>query len=202
MTETTVVVGYDKSPNSERAVAEAARAAHAGGQSLAVVHAYRWMPPITPIAVQTDDMEKACREAAQQVAEEAAARVRSRHPDLEVRARAVEGHAAKVPADAGRSAELLVVGNRGHGGFTGMLLGSVSLRVLASAACPVVVVRGESRPTQDRVAAAVDIDGSCDEELAFAFAQASRRGADLTVQHVWDEPWFLAADAPGAAEDV
>src|SRR5690348_7448117 len=131
MTETTVVVGYDKSPNSERAVAEAARAALAAGSTLTVVHAYRWQPPITPIAVRTDDMEKAVREAAGDVAEEAAPRGRARPPDLKNQAAAVEGHPATGLADASHGAALLFVGNRGHGGFTGLLLGSVSQPALA-----------------------------------------------------------------------
>jgi nucleotide-binding universal stress UspA family protein len=54
---------------------------------------------------------------------------------------AVHGHPAKVLVDASDGAELLVVGNRGHGGFTGMLLGSVSGHVLAHARCPTVIVR-------------------------------------------------------------
>jgi nucleotide-binding universal stress UspA family protein len=55
--------------------------------------------------------------------------------------RAVMGHPAKVLLDAAADAALLVVGSRGRGGFTGMLLGSVSQHVIARAACPVVVVR-------------------------------------------------------------
>ena len=52
-----------------------------------------------------------------------------------------EGHPAQVLLDAAESAELLVVGSRGHGGFTGMLLGSVSQYLVTHAQCPVVVVR-------------------------------------------------------------
>lgn len=54
--------------------------------------------------------------------------------------RVVEGHPAQVLLDAAAGAALLVVGSRGRGGFTGMLLGSVSQHVLAHAPCPVVVV--------------------------------------------------------------
>jgi nucleotide-binding universal stress UspA family protein len=55
------------------------------------------------------------------------------------------GHAAKVLTDAADGADLLVVGSRGHGGFAGMLLGSVSQHVVAHSPCPVVVVRGEKQ---------------------------------------------------------
>ena len=51
------------------------------------------------------------------------------------------GHPVKVLVDASEGADLLLVGNRGHGGFTGMLLGSVSGQVLAYAHCPTVIVR-------------------------------------------------------------
>lgn len=55
--------------------------------------------------------------------------------------RVVEGHPAQVLIKAAVGAELLVVGSRGHGGFVGMLLGSVSEHVCAHAPCPVLVVR-------------------------------------------------------------
>jgi nucleotide-binding universal stress UspA family protein len=54
---------------------------------------------------------------------------------------AIEGHPAEVLVEASEGADLLVVGSRGHGGFIGMLLGSVSQHVLAHARCPVVVIR-------------------------------------------------------------
>jgi nucleotide-binding universal stress UspA family protein len=58
-----------------------------------------------------------------------------------VNARVAEGNAAKVLIDLAGSDDLLVVGSRGHGGFAGLLLGSVSQQVMAHAQCNVVVVR-------------------------------------------------------------
>ncbi|HET9117510.1 MAG TPA: universal stress protein [Pseudonocardiaceae bacterium] len=62
-------------------------------------------------------------------------------PSVPVRTSVVEGHPAEVLVEASRVAELLVVGSRGHGAFTGMLLGSVSQHCVQHAAGPVVVVR-------------------------------------------------------------
>lgn len=52
-----------------------------------------------------------------------------------------EGHPAEVLLKAAAGADLLVVGSRGHGGFAGMLLGSVSSHAVHHAHCPVLVVR-------------------------------------------------------------
>ena len=63
------------------------------------------------------------------------------HPNITVRPRAVEGHPAHVLIEASRGAELLVVGSRGHGAFSGMVLGSVSQHCVTQAHCPVLVLR-------------------------------------------------------------
>lgn len=55
-----------------------------------------------------------------------------------------QGHAATVLAEAGEGAEMLIVGSRGHGGFSGMLLGSVSTSVSAHARCPVLIIHPET----------------------------------------------------------
>ena len=60
---------------------------------------------------------------------------------MEVRNSTQQGNPAKVLIELSGGADLLVVGSRGHGGFAGMLLGSVSQHLVAHAACPVVVVR-------------------------------------------------------------
>jgi nucleotide-binding universal stress UspA family protein len=126
------------------------------------------------------------------------------HPELSVESRAVAGYAGKVLAETSHTADLLVVGNRGSGGFQGLLLGSTSMRTLAGACSPVIVVRGNALDAHNRIVAAVDIDENCDKVLDFAFDEAARRGAGLTVTHVWDEPWIVAygQQDPGIAEEV
>jgi nucleotide-binding universal stress UspA family protein len=61
--------------------------------------------------------------------------------DAPVVLRIVEGHPARAILDAARDAALVVIGCRGHGGFVGALVGSVSQHVVAHAPCPVVVIR-------------------------------------------------------------
>ncbi len=90
--------------------------------------------PVAPL----DDTDYA--ELAAKTLSEALAEV-SPPPGVAVREVVVEGNAGQVLLDAAKNADLLVVGNRGHGGFADALIGSVSVRCLHHANCPVVVVR-------------------------------------------------------------
>ena len=63
-------------------------------------------------------------------------------PDVEIRPLVVQDNPAQALLDCAKGADLLVVGNRGHGGFTGALLGSVGQHCAQHAECPVVIVRG------------------------------------------------------------
>jgi nucleotide-binding universal stress UspA family protein len=64
--------------------------------------------------------------------------------EVRIERRVVEGKPAQVLLDQSRDSELLVVGSRGLGDFSGLLLGSVSQQCAQHAACPVVIVRGIS----------------------------------------------------------
>ena len=68
--------------------------------------------------------------------------VSSVKPDVLIRSSVVEGHPAEVLVRAARGADMLVVGSRGHGGFTEAVLGSVSQHCVHHAPCPVLVIRG------------------------------------------------------------
>jgi nucleotide-binding universal stress UspA family protein len=209
MMKSTVVVGYDQTPHSDIALAEAAREAEMRGAALNVVTAFRrpvlpgTAAPAVP-AVPPVDSQDAARKAAEAVAQHGADRVHERHPALEVAPFAVVGSPGKTVAQAAHSADLLVVGSRGQGGFAGLQVGSTSMRALADACCPVLVVRGRTDAAHNRIVAAVDIEEYCEPILDFAFLEASRRGARVTVIHVWDEPWILAyaTEDPAIADDV
>jgi nucleotide-binding universal stress UspA family protein len=139
-----VVVGVDGSEGSQRALAWAADEAREHQARLRVVTT--WTPPPASVGAGYASFPWYGEEAnLGQIAErqqtEAVATVLGEKPDLEVERVLVEGHAAPHLIEASAAADLLVVGCRGHGGFAGMLLGSVSQHVAAHAQCPVVVVR-------------------------------------------------------------
>ena len=197
--ESTVVVGYDHTPSSERALLEAGREASWRHARLVVVNAFQWLTAVPPMAYPPTEAEHSVRKAATETAEHGAGLIRERYPGMTVTALAQDGPAAKTLADAARRAEVLVVGNRGRGGFAGLLLGSVSMRTLDASSTPTMVVRGSPHAPRDLVVAAVDIAAPGGEPLEFAFAEASRRQARLEVVHAWDRQWF-SADADGAPE--
>jgi nucleotide-binding universal stress UspA family protein len=137
-----VVVGVDGSGPSIEALRFAAAEARLRGASLRVVHGFTI--PITGswtagAVVDAEPFEQAARN----LVEEAITAVGS---DLEglVVERVVEvGGAVSVLLDHASRDDLVVVGSRGHGGFKGLLLGSVSQQVATHAPCPVVIVRGD-----------------------------------------------------------
>ena len=90
---------------------------------------------------------------------------------------------------AALDADLLVVGARGRGGFKGLLLGSVSRKVLERSAVPVAVVRGPAPGAGGRVLVGVDGSASSMAALRWAAREAGRRGATLAVLHAWSVPW-------------
>jgi nucleotide-binding universal stress UspA family protein len=122
----------------------------------------------------------------------AAARVAG---DLEIERVEVTGFPEAVLEAESRRAELVVVGNRGLGGFTGLLIGSVAVALAAHAECPVVVVRGaepdQAAPLPEPVVVGVDGSPQSEAALAFAFAAADLRRVPLVAVHAW---WDLLVD--------
>ncbi len=132
-----VVVGIDGSPASERALAWAANEATIRNAVLEI--AYVWSLPnmgYGGFVAQLDDFEKDAKALLDKV--EAAAR--ATYPALKIEALLLQGPPALALIERGKLADMLVVGSRGHGGFTGLMLGSVSQQLVHHAVFPVVVI--------------------------------------------------------------
>ncbi|MDW4909230.1 universal stress protein [Streptomyces sp. ADMS] len=127
------VVGVDGSPQSAAAVDFAFEEAALRGAVLRAL--YVWHPPLLGVL----DEDAAVQECRRLLSETVAGRTAA-HPEVELHHEVVQGHPVQVLAKASEHALGLVVGTRGHGGFTGMLLGSVSQGVLHHARCPVITV--------------------------------------------------------------
>ena len=137
-----VVVGVDGSEASKRAIAVAAEAASFRGSPLIAV--YAWMPPLTPGLeyLWSEELVESQRSAAEEAIAIGTAGLADRYPDLEIRREIVQSPPVAALVQAAEGAEMLVVGSRGRGGISRLLLGSVSHGVLQALPCPVVVTRG------------------------------------------------------------
>lgn len=134
-----IVVGIDGSEPAHLALEWAVGQARVRGAALEVVHA--WMPaPIgSPYGLATVDPAP-FEQVGRATLDRAIAEVDTSGLAAPVERRLVCGGAATVILEQSRGADLVVVGSRGHGGFRGLLLGSVSHQVVHHATCPVVVV--------------------------------------------------------------
>jgi len=138
-----IIVGVDGSPASRTALEWAGDEAVQHGSELVVLTA--WLPIPPPLAetsstLPTHGVTRPGETAKEQLME-AIRDVLGEDPPVLVHPQVKEGNAAKLLIDLSEDADLLVVGSSGHGGFAGMLLGSVSQHVTAHARCTVVVVR-------------------------------------------------------------
>ncbi|MGW6077666.1 universal stress protein [Streptomyces sp. NPDC055186] len=191
-----VVVGVDGSVESLAAAGWAAQEAVRRGRVLRLLHARNWHPG-------QDRAELASaggRQPARRVLRAAQEHVRAACPEAPVDDRQVAGPATAALVEAAAGAELLVLGSRGLGPVTGLLLGSVALGVVARATTPVVLVRAGTAGEEAEEAAGaagagrlevvlgIDVTEPCDEVLAFAFEAARVRQARLRVLHAWRAP--------------
>ncbi|MER7486264.1 universal stress protein [Streptomyces sp. NPDC126497] len=142
-----VLLAVDGSPAGAAAAGFAFAEAALHGAPLVAMHVWNtWSEP-TPYEGFADplnvvvDLDR-LRERHQGLLEEAVAPWRDAHPGVAVELRAERARVRHALLDASREARLVVAGARGHGGFAGMLLGSVSQALLYHADCPVAVVRG------------------------------------------------------------
>jgi nucleotide-binding universal stress UspA family protein len=143
-----VVVGVDGSSGSDEAVLYAADVAASAHAPLSIVSAYRTLASTDWAEASYVDLEAKggpvfdtmARESAHKVVAAAGRIAHNAYPQLNITEQAVEGLPARALASAAEGAGLLVVGSRGHGGFAGLLLGSVSHALIHDAPCPVTIL--------------------------------------------------------------
>jgi nucleotide-binding universal stress UspA family protein len=134
-----IVVGFDGSAFAEAALEWAARQAELTGATVEAVTAWEWPTSYgwpLPVSEDYDPAIDAGKTVGKGIST-----AQNRHPGVTIESVVVEGYAAGVLVDRSQGADLLVVGTRGHGRFTGMLIGSVSEHCVTHARCPVLVVR-------------------------------------------------------------
>jgi len=137
-----IVVGVDGSAGSRKALTWAAAEAADHGAELFVMNVWEHtlLPPAGSVTVSEhyvpDPSQRTADDLVQVIKEEL-----GDNPPVLVQPRVKQGSPAKVLIEESTEADLLVVGTRGHGGFAGLVLGSVSQHVAAYAHCPVTVVR-------------------------------------------------------------
>jgi nucleotide-binding universal stress UspA family protein len=142
-TPTRIVVGVDGSTPSKQALRWAARIAAASHARIDAVAAWQFPPSFGWSVVPNDwsphaDTERNLTETVDEVFGA------DRPANMRLTAR--EGNSTAILLDESDGALMLIVGSRGHGGFAGLLLGSVSAAVAEHANCPVLVVHGEQGP--------------------------------------------------------
>lgn len=201
-----IIVGYDASEGSKAAFRWALDEATRTGAQITLLFAFEWPAlPSTVAPVATSWPDQGAREDAQKMLDAAILEAFQTHPRVLVTGTVADGSAAILLRERSREARLLVLGSRGHGGFTGLLLGSTTVAVSAHAHCPVVVVRGEQEQPEGPVV--VGVDGSTCALLAveYAFAQAAARDTVLRVVRAWTPiapprqlPGYIPAEQAGA----
>ncbi|HET6809424.1 MAG TPA: universal stress protein [Acidimicrobiales bacterium] len=137
-----ILVGIDGSRAARTALVWAAAEARRWNRPLLVVHAFEPPPVATGFAVTPELTDPwIVEDAAVRLAHNEAKAVLGPRNGLKVDVEVVCGPPAPTLAEMSRDAELVVVGSRGRGGFTGLLLGSVSQHLSHHSRCPVVIVR-------------------------------------------------------------
>ena len=202
-----VVAGVDGSESALHAVRWAAHEAARRKTSLRLVHVCHLVPVRHPRQVAPPpDYRLAVLDQGRHWLTEAEEAVRHATPNLPVTADLRDGITADLLIEESRAAQLVVLGSRGLGGFSSLLVGSVAIALSAHGHCPIVVVRSGAAVQQAHeegpVVAGVDGTELSDEAVAFAFDAATARGAPLVAVHAWSDAEIAVAWAalPGTID--
>ncbi len=187
MTAHPVVVGVDGSDSALEAVRWAATEADRRGAPLRLVTAFSWKSDRGHPGLAEHYREELLERARQHLLVDAVTAAERAVPGLAISSEVIVGFPIGTLFDESGRARLLVLGSRGLGGVTGLLVGSVAVALSAHAACPVVVVRGDDQdPFSPRpVVVGVDSSTSSEAALGFAFEAAAARKVPLVAVHAW-----------------
>ncbi|UJW30407.1 universal stress protein [Saccharothrix sp. AJ9571] len=187
MLSRSILVGVDGSESALHAVRWAAEEARRRGGALRLFHACFVPPsaPHVPVSLPRTYGEALLDEGRQWLAQ-AAATAEETAPGIETSTDLRIGTAAELLVTESATAALVVLGSRGLGGFSGLLIGSVSVALAHYGHCPVVVVRGET-PENGPIVVGVDNSANSDAALDFAFGTAAGRGVPLIAVHTWND---------------
>lgn len=202
-----VVVGIDGSRSALDAVRWAAVEAERRRTGLRLVEAFGWLPVEDSEpghADHADHADPSYREVLTRAARErldvAGAAAALVAPGVPVETDLLTGDPIPRLVAESAAAQLVVVGDRGLAGITGLLVGSVATGVAARAACPTVVVRGTEPggpiPAVGPVVVGVDGSPVSEAALACAFEEASARGVGLVALHTWRDTMVDGSVAP------
>lgn len=186
----TIVVGVDGSDHSRLALYWAADEAKRRGSLLRILYAQISTPKDVPAWYEPGSTDLSPGEA---IIDDAVGLVATRHPSVLARGEVVEWPASLVLTSASRSADLLVVGARGLGGFEELLLGSVSDQCVEYAHCPVAVVHSDIdapplRAAEPRIVVGIDGSLGSTRALGWALEEAQIRSASVQAIYAWQYP--------------
>ena len=202
MTQTTtprrIVVGVDSSDNASRAATWAAREAVDRGLQLHLVHALDEAMHVGP-EVAPADYAEIHHAFGRELVDRVADTLRKQHPDLAISTEISDLDAATTLVNLSEQAQLVVTGTRGHGGFAGLLLGSVSLKVSVHAHCPAIVVR-DAEPGEPLNEIVLGVEpGQAQAPIRFAFETAAELGASVSAVRAWTPSAAYAGYYPAEA---
>src|SRR5262245_21857360 len=190
MSERPIVVGVDGSESALHATRWAAGEAERRNVPLRLVHASNLVPVRHPRQVSPPaPYQEAVLDQGRHWLTEASDAARHAVPGLAVTTDLHAGVAADVLVTESRTAQLVVLGSRGLGGFKSLMVGSVAVALSAHGHCPVVVMHAATRdgapPVDGPVVVGVDGSALSDAALAFAFEAAAARDVPLVAVHTW-----------------
>ncbi len=201
-----IVVGIDGTEAGLRAAEYAAHEAQERGALLLLVHAYHVAVGLNPMSPWYG--MNALRQSGELALREASQTVMTTAGSVQPRTCLVAGSAAGALVDASRTAALVVVARRELHGIQRVVSGSTSTAVAARSHAPVVSIpAGWTHPpatpgTRDKVVVGVDGSTAGRDAIAHAFAEASRRSADLVAVHCWEVPAYWFSDSTLLESDL